>query len=74
MKRHGDLEKQLPELDTEAIHEEQAFWKDIILLVKDLRYKLELYREERNCSFLLCNSDTADVVHWVRPPRKDSLR
>jgi hypothetical protein len=47
VKRRGDLEKELIQLDREGIREEQAFWKDISLLAKELRYKLEQYRKEK---------------------------
>jgi len=47
VKRRGDLEKQLIQLDREGIREEQAFWKDVSLLAKELRYKLEQYRREK---------------------------
>ena len=46
VKRRSDLEKQLLQMDTESLREEQAFWKDISLLSKELRYKLEQYRKE----------------------------
>ena len=47
VKRRSDLEKQLLQVDTEAIREEQTFWKDIMALSKELRYKLEQYRKEK---------------------------
>ena len=47
VKRRSDLEKQLLQMDTESIREEQAFWKDISLLSKELRYKMEQYRKEK---------------------------
>ena len=47
VKRRGDLEKQLLQVDTEAIREEQTFWKDIMMLSKELRYKMEQYRKEK---------------------------
>jgi len=47
VKRRSDLEKQLLQVDTEAIREEQPFWKDIMMLSKELRYKLEQYRKEK---------------------------
>ena len=47
VKRRGDLEKELIQLDRESIREEQALWKDISLLEKELRYKLEQYRMEK---------------------------
>ena len=47
VKKRGNLEKELIQLDRERIREEQAFWKDISLLAKELRYKLEQYRKEK---------------------------
>lgn len=47
LKRRSDLERQLFQVDTEAIKEEQIFWKDIMMLTKELRYKLEEYRKEK---------------------------
>jgi hypothetical protein len=47
VKRRSDLGKQLLQVDTEAIREEQTFWKDIMMLSKELRYKLEQYRKEK---------------------------
>jgi len=47
VKRRGDLEKELIQLDREGIREEQAFWKDISRLAKELRYKLEQYGKEK---------------------------
>lgn len=47
VRRRTDLEKQLLQIDTEDIREEQTFWKDIITLTKELRYKLEQYRKEK---------------------------
>ena len=47
VKRRSDLEKQLFQLDTEGIREEQTFWKDISMLAKELRYKVEQYRKEK---------------------------
>jgi hypothetical protein len=47
VKRRSDLEKQLLQVDTEALREEQAFWKDISMLSKELRYKMEQYRKEK---------------------------
>jgi hypothetical protein len=47
VKRRRDLEKELLQLDREEIREEQAFLKDISLLAKELRYKLEQYRREK---------------------------
>lgn len=47
VKRRSDLERQLFQLDTETIREEQAFWKDVSQLCKELRYKVEQYRREK---------------------------
>lgn len=47
VKRRSDLEKQLLQMGTEALREDQAFWKDIALLAKELRYKLEQYKKEK---------------------------
>jgi hypothetical protein len=47
VKGRSDLKKQLLQVDTEAIREEQTFWKDIMTLSKELRYKLEQYRKEK---------------------------
>ncbi len=47
VKRRGDLEKQLLQLDMEGLKEEQTVWKDISMLSKELRYKLEQYRREK---------------------------
>jgi hypothetical protein len=47
VKRRSDLEKQLLQMGTEGLREDQAFWKDISLLAKELRYKLEQYKKEK---------------------------
>jgi hypothetical protein len=37
----------LPLFSGEAVLEEQALWKNIAMLTKELRYKLEQYRKEK---------------------------
>ncbi len=47
LKRRTDFEKKLTDLDLSLMKEEQQAMRDISMLKKELRYRLESYREEK---------------------------
>jgi hypothetical protein len=47
IKRRTDFEKKLTDLDLALLKEEQMAKKDISILKKELRDRLEMYKEEK---------------------------